>query len=189
MRKMFIAGITLLCVTLIASCGGKGNGNGDGNGQSEQDPLVGKWLMKKEQKDAEGTAKFILNLDLKADKTMTYNIDASMEGSQQGFTMVLPVNMAFEGTWSATGDKLELKVDSATTKINIDKEKMVIKADDPKLEKQIAVLKQTLIASMESSAKGDISKRWVPQEAMAYKLEGKTLKWITEKDTLVFEKQ
>ena len=60
-------------------------------------PLVGKWLMKKEQKEAEGTAKFILNLDLKADKTMTYNIDASMEGSQQGFTMVLPVNMAFEG--------------------------------------------------------------------------------------------
>ena len=123
MRKMFIAGITLLCVMLIASCGGKGNGNGDGNGQSEQDPLVGKWLMKKEQKDAQGTAKFILNLDLKADKTMAYNIDASMEGSQPGFTMVLPVNMAFEGTWSATGDKLELKVDSATTKINIDKEK------------------------------------------------------------------
>ena len=186
---MFIAGITLLCVMLIASCGGKGNGNGDGNGQSEQDPLVGKWQMKKEQKDAEGTAKVIFNLELKADKTMSCNIDASMEGSQPGFTMVLPLNMVFGGTWSTTGDKLELKADSAATKVNIDKEKMVIKADDPKMEKQVAALKETLIAGMEASDKSNISKKWVPQKSVTYKLEGNTLKWFTEKDTLVFEKQ
>ena len=187
MRKLFYAGIALLCITLVASCNSSGNSNG--KSESEQDPLVGKWQMKKEQKESMGTLKLTFDMDLKADKKMACNIDVMVEGAQPGFTMTIPFNLAFDGTWNTTEDKLELKADSATTKASVDKEKIELKFDDPKMEKQGAAFKEMLVASMESNMKSDISKSWVPQEAVAYKIEGNTLKLDTGKDTLVFEKQ
>ena len=181
MRKLFYAGIALLCVTLLASCGKSGT--------SDPNALVGKWQMKKEQKEYKADMKVTYDLELKADKTLSAYIDAMMAGSEKGFTMQLPFSIAFEGTWNTTDGKLEIKADEKTTKLKMDKDKVVFETDNPAAEKMISVLKETLISNMESQAKEGVGKKLVPQEAMAYKLEGNKLMLISTKDTLVFEKK
>lgn len=181
MRKLFYAGITLLCVTLLASCGKSGN--------SDKSTLEGKWQMKKELNEEKGTFKVTYDMELKADKTMAANIDVIMKGAEKGFTMQIPINLAFEGIWNTIDDKLELKADNTTTKLVIDKDKLEFKFEDPKMEQMGAVLKETLIASLESSTKDNMGKKFVPQEARPYKLEGNKLSMFMEKDTLIFERQ
>lgn len=181
MRKLFYAGITLLCITLLASC--------DKSESNNEDALVGKWQMKKEQKDEKSDLKITYDLELKADKTLAANIEAMMAGSEKGFSMQLPFGIAFEGAWSAVKDTLEIKADDNTTKFVMDKDKVEFKVDNPSLEQMVNALKESFISTMESNVKEGVGKKLVPQQAMNYKIEGNKLTLTSARDTLVFEKQ
>lgn len=177
MRKLFQASIVLLCITLLAAC------------DSKTSSLVGKWQMKKEKKEGVQSLKATYDLELKADKALVASIDIMVEGSQEGFSMRLPINMGFEGTWSVTNDQLKIKADSATTKIDIDKDKMEFKFDNPALEMMANQIKDLTFASMGPKAKIDVANQFISEEAMNYKLEGNQLLLISSKDTLVFKRQ
>ena len=186
MRKLFYVGIALLCITLVASCDKSGKG-----GSKELGSLEGKWQMKKEQKEEKGSFEVTYDLELKTDKTMSANVNSMMQGGDNGITMQIPMNISYKGTWNTTDDKLEIKADSATTKITMDKDKVVFKADDPAIEKKLGAFKELLIQSVESPDKDsyEMSRKYTFQEALPYKLDGNKLLLFLEKDTLVFEKK
>ena len=188
MRKLFYASIALLCMTIAAACGGSGSGSAGGS--SESDPMVGKWQLKKDIEENNGQSmKATWVMDLNADKTMASNIDVLVEGSQKGFSMKLPMSMGFEGTWSTADDMLTISADSATTKLNIDKDKVEIKFDDPKLEAMADMMKEATFGSISKNMQGNMLNNFIGKDAVRYQVDGSKLLLFTTKDTLVFEKQ
>lgn len=186
MRKLFYASIALLCMTIVAAC----SGSGSAGGSSESDPMVGKWQLKKDIEENNGQSmKATWVMDLNADKTMASNIDVLVEGSQNGFSMKLPLSMGFEGTWSTADDMLTISADSATTKLNIDKDKVEIKFDNPKLEAMADVLKEAAFGSISKNMQGNMLNNFIGKDAVRYQVDGSKLLLFTTKDTLVFEKQ
>lgn len=177
MKTLFHAGTTLLFFILLAGC------------SSETNPIVGKWQMKKVEKEGVQSLEATYNLELKADKGAVANIDVMVEGSQEGFSMKLPISMGFEGTWNTNDNKLEIKADSTTTRIDIDKEKMEFKFDNPVMEKMAEQIKDLAFSTIGPQAKKDVAKQFIGNETMNYKLEGNKLILISAKDSLVFERQ
>ena len=94
---------------------------------SDAPSLVGKWQMKKSEVDEKQKIESTWDMDLKADNTLSMAIEMLLEGESDGFSMKLPMSLAFDGKWNSTDKVIVISADTTTTKFAIDKEKMDFK--------------------------------------------------------------
>lgn len=148
--------------------------------------LVGKWQMKKSQVDEKQKIESTWDMDLKTDNKISMAIDMLLEGESDGFSMTLPMSLAFDGNWTSTDKAIVISADTTTTKFAIDKEKMDFKFTKKEMEAFNEKIKKTVLEQMEQSFKEDMMKEFLGKDSVSYVLNGDKLQLITKSDTLDF---
>ena len=155
---------------------------------SDAPSLVGKWQMKKSEVDEKQKIESTWYMDLKADNTLSMAIEMLLEGESDGFSMKLPMSLAFDGKWNSTDKVIVISADTTTTKFAIDKEKMDFKFTNKEMEAFNDKIKKTVLEQMEQSFKDDMMKQFLGKDSADYVLNGDKLQFITKSDTLDFQR-
>ena len=155
---------------------------------SNEPTLVGKWQMKKSQVEPKQKIESTWVMDLKADNTVTMDIDMLLEGESEGFSMKLPMTLGFGGNWASTDKTFVITADTTTTKFAIDKEKMEFKFTKAEMEAFNEKIKTTVLGQMEGSMKKSMMMQYLGKDTMTYVLNGDKLQIFDKKDTLNFER-
>ena len=84
MKKIIESSIAIVCLAVLTACSGGGIGGGSA---TPEESIVGKWKSQNSKTELGGKIETTINLDMKADKTMSMDLEAVLDGEQKGIKM------------------------------------------------------------------------------------------------------
>ena len=185
MKKIIESSIAIVCLAVLTACSGGGIGGGSA---TPQENIVGKWKSQNSKTELGGKIETTINLDMKADKTMSMDLEAVLDGEQKGIKMKIPMSMGFDGKWDATSDKVVWTPDTATSHFSVNKDSIVLELKDSKLNALANMLKDMLADELAKSRKSKMMINYAPKDSMSYFFENSDLVIVSGNDTLRFKK-
>ena len=180
MKKLIVAACSFLVAALVVSCF-----------DQAAPTLVGQWQSDKVIKnDSAAGGWMVYTMTLNEDSTMQVGIDALQETKEKGSEISIPFKMSYGGKWSDQKDNIVFTPDSSSIKMELVKDSIKIKFDDPQMEMLGDKMIKSLVESFDKEMGPSLKKEFVSgSETNAYKLEGDKLTLIMKTDTVVLNRQ